>query len=187
MLSHIEYKVGVEKARGIDVDHIVIKLPDQAKAELGETGMATIKAVLGTDGLLARIAVVDDLHLAVTLGGGLAYLNEVIKTTRSNAAPLAGDAGLKRIAKYVPKKRNTEVYLAADQLGKLIGRIAKAVGEPFPYTIPEINAPAAMVTSSVAPGGSQTDVYIPIELITAIKDAITNAIGRNMNAEAPTS
>lgn len=187
LLSHIEYKVAAEKVGTVDVDHLVITLPEQAKANLGEEGMAAMKAVLGSDGLLARIAVVDERHVAITLGGGVTYLSKVIETVKTNAAPLSDNVGLKRVAKFVPKKRNTEAYFAADQLGKLIGRIAKAVGKPFLYTIPEINAPVVMVTSPVAPAGSQTDVYIPMELITAIKDAVTNAIGRQMNAEPPVS
>ena len=136
---------------------------------------------------LARVAVDDSWHVAITLGGGMAHMRKVIAAVKSNAAPLSDDVGLRRVAKFVPKKRNTEIYFAVDQLGKLIGRIAKAVGNPFPYTIPEINAPVAMVTSLVPPAGTQTDVYIPIELITAIKDAITNAMGQQMNADPPAS
>lgn len=187
LLSHIEYKVAAEKAGSVNVDHLVIKLPEKTKTDIGEEGMAAMKAVLGSDRLLARIAVVDDRHVAITVGGGVAYMSKVIEAVKSNAAPLSNDAGLKRVAKFVPKKRNTEAYFAVDQLIKLVSRIAKAVGEPFPVTMPEINAPVAMVTSLVPPAGTQTDIYIPIELIAAIKDAITNAIGQQMNAEPPAS
>ena len=187
LLRCIEYKVAAEKAGSLNIDHLVIKFPEQVKNEIGETGMAAIKAVLGSDQFLVRIAVVDDRHVAITLGGGVAYMGKVIQAVKTNAAPLSDDAGIKRIAKFLAKKRNSEAYFAADRLIKLIGRISKAVGEPFPVTIADLNAPVAMVEGKVAPAGAQVDVYIPIELISAIKDAFTKAMGQQMNAEQPVS
>jgi len=187
LLNHIEYKSGAEQAGSASVDHLVVTLPEQAKADMGEEGMTAFKAVFGNDGLLARIAVVDDRHVVITLGGGTAHIGKVADLVKSGSAPLSGDAGLKRIASFVPRKRNTEVYFAVDQLAMLVGRVVRAVGKPFPYTIPEVNAPVAIVTSFVAPAGSQTDVYIPIELIVAIKDLVTNAMGQQMDAGAPAS
>ena len=117
-----------------------------------------------------RIATVDDTHLAVTLGGGAARLEDVIGVVKGGEAPLSGDEGITKIAKQLRSKRTSEGYLSADNLMMMAKRIAEQFGEEPPPAMAEVNTPVAMVGGPVAAGEYQVDIAVPMEMIVAIKD-----------------
>ncbi len=168
-INLVNYAAGAEKIGGASVDHLKVDLPAEAGSEEWAGHLAKI---IGKDQVLFRFAAVDDKHLAITLGGGKARFAEVIEAARSGSTALASDPGVKHVASHLPKKRTMESYIALDRVPKLVADVAKAIGQPnpIPVEIPEINAPLAFASAPVGKAGSQTEIFLPMELIRTIKD-----------------
>ncbi len=165
-LNIFKFSRNAETVGNVKVDHLKITLPEDPDIE-------KITKVLGTDGILVRLAVVDDQRVAITLGGGAARMRQVIEVVKSKKAPLADDEGLKHVAPNVPRERSQEIYFSVDRLVKLIESIAKATDNesPIPVSLPELNAPVVMVVAPSGKAGAQHEVFLPMELIRAVKDA----------------
>ncbi|MEE9296503.1 MAG: hypothetical protein V3W34_16285 [Phycisphaerae bacterium] len=165
------YNADAEKVGGVAVDHFKVTLPPE---ELDADWIRKIHKVIGPQGLLVRLATVDDKHVAVTLGGGKGHLARVIDVIKSKETPLAEDAGIKRVAGHVAKKRYVEFYLSADRLIKTVMAVAEAIGEKIPLTaaIPEINAPLAVTSSPAGKAGVRMELFMPMEMISAVKDIV---------------
>jgi hypothetical protein len=181
-VSLFEYKAGAETSGSVKVDHFTIKLPSEVDGEDREKA----NKIIGKEGILLRVAAVTDQRVAITFGGGSERLAQVVKAAQTDAAPLASDEGIQRVSAFLPKKRSAEGYLAVDRLLTMIGEIAKVAGKPLGVTMPEINAPIAFVTAPAGKAGSQNDVFVPLEAIVAVKDAVINAMGQKMNPAAQT-
>lgn len=168
VLKAVKYSAGAESIAGASVDHLDIDLGQVE--DMSEEDAAMVKKVVGSEGLMFRIATVDDTHLAVTLGGGAARLEDVIGTVKGGDAPLSADAGITKMAKQLRSKRTSEGYLSADNLMKMATRISEQFGEDAPPAMAEVNTPVAMVGGPVAAGEYQVDIAVPMEMIVAIKD-----------------
>ena len=175
-LAALEYKPGAETIDGISVDHLTFDLSkvagdDPEKAEWVEEATAVISKVLGKDGILFRMGVVDANHVAMTFGGGAERFKTVAALVKEKKTPLSEDGGIQRARKHLPATLDAEGYLAVDQLLNLIGAIAKAADQPMPpVSLGELNAPIGFATQPVEKGGSQVELFIPMELIIAVKD-----------------
>jgi hypothetical protein len=173
------YEPGAEKIESATVDHLLVTLPTD---KIDEQTQDQIKTVLGELAVRIRIAPVDDKHVAIAFGGGTTRMADVVKAARSGDAPLASDAGVMNLRKHLPKKRSQEGYLAVERLANLASKIAAATGNSFPVTMPDVNAPAAMMTYPVAGAASQVDIYLPMEMMIAVKNAAMNAMAQGMAA-----
>lgn len=185
LLANLKFVRDVETIEGVNVSHIVFDL--EKIKEIDPDDLAIIRKIIGQDGLVVRVAAVDKEHVVVGVGGGTARMAEAIRTAKAKEAPLAKTGGIDRVAAKLPKARQSEMYIAVDQIVRLIRNIAKATeeGEGLPITMPEINAPIGM-TSSGANGYGQMDLYVPMETIVAVKDAIMQAMtGVQPGEEAP--
>ena len=167
-IKAVHYKSAVETVEGVSVGHLAVAL-DQIEG-VSADDLAKLQKVMGNEGLLFRIAAVDDTHLVATLGGGTSRLASVINTVKSGAAPLGEDKGIQKIAKTLRAKRTAEGYFAFDNLMHVASRMATAMGEPVPPQVPQLDAPVAMVSGPVAAGEYQLDISVPMELIVALKD-----------------
>jgi len=168
VLKAVKYDTGVESVAGASVDHLGIDLGQIE--DVSQEDVAMLKQVVGSDGLVFRIATVDDTHLAVTLGGGASRLESVVGAVKGGNAPLSADAGITKMAKQLRSKRTSEGYLSADNLIKMATRMSEQFGGQAPPAMAEVNTPAAMVGGPVAAGEYQVDFAVPMEMIVAIKD-----------------
>lgn len=181
ILNLVEYKAGAEKSGTVQVDHLMVSYPSEGSQEWREQA----DKILGAEGVLFRIAAVGDKRVAIAFGGGSERFAAVVKAARLNKASLADDEGIKRVSAFVPKKRSSEGYIAVDRLVRMIGEIAKVGDFPWPVVMPEINAPIAMVSAPAGKAGLQNDLFIPMEVIVAAKDAAMNAMAQRMTPPPP--
>ncbi|MBU0718540.1 MAG: hypothetical protein KJ749_09855, partial [Planctomycetes bacterium] len=165
----------VEQIADVSVHHLALDLK-----EINAVDETKLHKILGDEGLLARIGIVDRRHAVIALGGGAKRFEEVVATIRSGGAPLALDAGIRASAKGVSKERSLEAYVHVDRVVTLANRICDALGEPRPYPgMPEVNAPLALAAHAVRPDATQVDLFIPAAVVIALKNvAVAKAAGQ---------
>lgn len=182
-LNALEYRPAAEQIGGISVDHLVFDLAkvvpqNEENPEQSEDWIRLVHKIIGKDGVLFRLGVADAKHVVMTFGGGAERFNTVATLVKEKKTPLAEDGGIQRSKKHLPSVCNAEGYLAVDQLLSVISSIAKALDKPVPpLSLGELNAPLAFASEPVEPGGSQTEVFLPMELVIAAKDLAMGLAG----------
>lgn len=173
-----------EKVAGVPVDTLLFDV-DQGEEGEEDGWSENIKKVLGKDGILFRLAPADGKHVVVTFGGGSERLGKVIAIVKAKKSPLSEDSSIKKVAANLPKKRASEFYLAVDAGFGLFKAVQEARGEEdaLPIDVPDINAPIGMA-SSINGLEAQVDVFIPMELVITVKDAVMQMMGMGMAGEA---
>jgi hypothetical protein len=171
----VKYNAAAETIGGMEINHLVVHL-DQIP-DVQPEWLETVTRIVGKEGILVRIAAVDDQHVAATFGGGPERMEEVIGLVKGGRAPRGGDEATKKVAAMLPQERTFEGYLAVDQLLRAIAVIGKLVGESGMPQMPPVNAPVAMVGRPVGATGFQADVAFPMELIGAVKDVVMAGTG----------
>ena len=122
----------------------------------------------------------DTDHVIATFGGGPGRFDNVIGLVKGKQAPLSKNPGIVNTAKAMATQRNAEMYFAVDSLMRMLSDIGKATDEPFPVTMPQINAPVGMVSYGVGKAAGQADVFVPMELIIQVRD-----VWKSMTQPAP--
>ena len=178
----VKYTAAAETLSGVQVDHLAVNV--EQIAEASEEWVAQLRKVVGKEGILFRMAAVDDKRIAVTFGGGKDRMQRVIDLVKSGAAPLSADEGIKRATASLPRTRSLEGYLAVDNLIATIIAISKAVdqADDAPPAFPEVNAPVAVVGGPAGKTGYQMDVAVPMELVVAVKDYALSIMGGGAGA-----
>jgi hypothetical protein len=177
-MENVKYETGKETIAGVTVDHLSAQI-DQIEGITPEH-LAGIQKVLGSEGILIRIATVDDKHIAAAFGGGASRMEGIIEQVKQGGAPLAAHAGIKQVAGMLRESRGAEIYAAIDRLINTSADIAVAVGDPeqAPPRFPQVDSPAGVVAGSIGSDGYQVDVALPMGLVKAIKDyALTMQMG----------
>jgi hypothetical protein len=168
-LQHLVHKPQAEQIGDLVVDHIELDM--SGLEEVTEEDKEILKKVLGPDLLRVRIAPVGKDILVMVFGGGSKRLAAVADLAAKGKAPLAGDPGIMHVASKLPKARLSEVYLAFDHLLQLVLRVAELSGTTLPVQPVENAAPAGF-SSSCYDNSLRVDVFVPMELIVAVKDVI---------------
>ncbi len=173
VLAGLTCKADAEKVGGVSVDHIKLDLSqleadDQEVAEI----VAVLNKVFGKDGVLIRLAPAGDKHMVATMGGGAKRLEEVIKIASAGKCPLAEDDGVMKARKKMPKNRLFELYVAVDELLKIVKEISGM------QEIPQMEKVGAPVSISLAAEKNygRLDLLIPTELIVEIKNVAMEAM-----------
>jgi len=171
----VEYKAASETLAGAKVDTVVVdlkKLSDQVEPEDAEA----INKIVGKDGLTLRFAPAGKSHIILSLGGGKACCEKLIKTAETKSGGLNDDAGIIRVGKHLPSSKTGEFYVAVDSIVDAIQRVMTAVGEEegVPFKLGKVNAPLAASTT-VDSNSSRLDIFVPMELITSVKDSVLAA------------
>ena len=166
--------------------HVRLRLCLQAGAgvPLGDSEAIDRDALtraVGKEGLLLRVGVVDNKYVVATFGGGRARVDAVLGSVRADRAPLAADPGIRKSAGNVAARRSVEGHFAVDRLVGLIHAVRRAMDLPVVFpAMPELSAPISWAVHSVGPSAVQVDVYIPMELVVAVKDAAMQQAVRGM-------
>lgn len=173
VLQGLTCKPGAETIGGAAVDHITLDLSKlEADDEQMAGAIATIKKVLGKEGLLVRLAPAGDKRIVLTLGGGAKRMEQVLSDAAGGKSPLAEDAGVMKARKKMPKRRMFEMYLAVDQLLKLIRGVSGSQDVPM---MEPIDAPLGVALSAEKNYG-RLDLILPTELIVEIKNMVLQAM-----------
>ncbi len=176
ILDAVQYKADAEKVGEAQVGHLTIdvaKLPD-----VGADDVTAVQKIVGKEGLLLRVAVLDEDHVAILFGGGPKRVEMVAALAKEGKSPLGDEASIKALEPNLPKgKRFFELYVAVDTLLTLINDAALAAGEkekPIPAEIPAMNAPVAVI-GTAGKDSQQINIYVPMKVVKGIKDVAMGA------------
>jgi len=143
--------------------------------------------IVGKEGIVARIAAVDNKNVIVTIGGGKPYFDRAIAAAKSHQSPMANDVGIKKVAPHMPASRAQVVYIALDHGMALVNNIKLAVdGEPLPMPVPTVDAPIALTTSG-STNRIQIDLLFPTDLLKAATNMGMAMSGMGPPPAAPTA
>jgi len=170
VLSKLQYVPGAETIGGVSVDHLLVKLNEIE--EIDADDLEEVHKVIGKESVLFRIGAVDADHVIATFGGGPARFENMIGLVKQKQAPLSRNPGIVNTAKAMSAQRHQELYFAADSLLRMLNDIGKVMDEPFPVTMPQINAPVGMVSYSAGKTATQSDLFVPMELIIQVRDVV---------------
>jgi len=162
----IEYRRAAETSGTVIIDHLSVNL-----SEFEGIDHEALKKLLGPEGYLTRIGVVDGNSVVIALGGGLVRFNEVMALVRAKKAPLTEDPGIRQSAKKLVGERSLEAYFSFDRCVRLAKEVLAATG--VPGTTPdmsELGAPVALTMHSVNPRETELRFFVPTDLVVAIKD-----------------
>ena len=170
VVDAIAYDAEGESIGGVKVSHLKF---DLSKIDaLDEDDLEQVLKVIGKEGILFRLAGVDAQHVVVGFGGGAESMGRLIKSAGSDAAGLADDPGIKKVRAHLTGERASEIYLSVDRIVNMISRVAKVLDEEeFPVKMPSIDAPLG-ISSTGGTEWNRVDVFIPTELMVAVKNAI---------------
>jgi hypothetical protein len=173
ILSGLTCKPDAEKIGGVSVDHIALDLSKVTGDNPDAKGVVdTIQKVLGKEGVLVRLAPAGEKYVVVSLGGGAARMEQVMKDAASGKSPLLENPGVMKDSKKLPEKRIFELYLAVDQLLKVVKTITGSANVPG---MAKIDAPLAIALSAEKNYG-RLDLVLPTELIIEIKNVVLQAM-----------
>lgn len=167
-VQHVKFSSGAESIDGMSVDQLAVAV-DQMKG-VSEKDYSQMKMVFGAEGILIRIAAVDDNHVAVTFGGGKGLMESVAGLVKGGDAPLGANEGIKKVGGLLPKAKTFEAYFSIDNTMKFANAASKAVDEMPPPPFPKVEVPVGIVGAPVGAGGFQIDVAVPMEMVVAAKD-----------------
>jgi hypothetical protein len=159
----LSFTKDAETIGGTKFTHWKIDLSKIEDAE--EDELAKMEKIIGKDGLLVRIGVVDSKTIVFAFGGGKTQVKTLVETVRSGRDIVGESAGVKKVNAELPSSKTFAMYFAADRILTLIKRVTKVLGEDdeIPFDVPKVDAPIAFVGSS-AIGWTRADIYIPMEL-----------------------
>lgn len=132
VMSKLMLKSGVESAAGVTIDHLIL---DTESFE-GLNRQAIVNA-FGADGLTLRLAIIDDRHLVITLGGGLDRFLRVVNAVRSGRSPIDANARVIRAAKHIHKHGFLEAYVSPGRLNSMRQTMARLIENAVGQRIPE--------------------------------------------------
>ena len=167
-VKHIKFNAAAETLGGVPVDQLTVavdKMGGVSKKDYSE-----MKKIFGAEGILFRMAAIDDKHVAVTFGGGKAYMEDVAGLVKGGGAPLGANEGIKKMGGALPKAKTFEGYFSVDNAIKFATAASKVVNETPPPPFPKVGVPVGIAGAPVGGGGFQTDIAIPMELVIAAKD-----------------
>ncbi|MFQ5461928.1 MAG: hypothetical protein ACE5E5_04785 [Phycisphaerae bacterium] len=106
LLASLVYRRAVETIDGVVVDQVAVDFTDGEPTEFG-----SVKRLLGPEGLLVRVGVVDDRHVVVSLGGGARRFQAIVAAVRRGADPVRARAAMDAVAIHLPAGRTLAAYL----------------------------------------------------------------------------
>jgi len=168
----VQWKPKAEQLAGVPVDQVMV---DLAKfPAIDEESLVQVKSLIGQEGVLIRVASVDDRHVVITFGGGPDRLARVAELVKKGESPLAANEGIRKIAQRLPAgPRLMEGYLSLDQTLALVSSIAMQTGQPLMIPLVMNNAaPIAFAVNRVDDTAQEIHLLLPMELVLSVKQAM---------------
>ncbi|MBI4578897.1 MAG: hypothetical protein HY718_04290, partial [Planctomycetes bacterium] len=172
-LSAFVWKEDAGQVEGATVDQMVVELDKFTEATPED--ITKIKAVLGEEGIVIRVASVGEKHVVITFGGGEKRFADVLAVVKGNQAPLAKNKDLTKIATRLPRggARVVEAYLNLEHLLGVIDAVATKIDKPLPVRLTLQNsAPLAFTTVNVDKTSQEMTLLIPAELISSAAEMV---------------
>ncbi len=174
----VEYQEAAETIAGTKVDHLRLNLKALVDSgEMDEEDLETLGKLLGPDGLLMRYGSVGGEQTVMTVGGGKAYFEKFVEAVKKGSEGLDADRSIAGVSKQLPEKKTGEMYLALDAILDCVQRVMTAMGEDeaIPFKLSQVNAPVGG-SMTIDGGSGRMDLFVPMELVTAFKDAYMSSM-----------
>jgi hypothetical protein len=179
MFAALTFDKDVETVAGVKVSHLKMDLEKVAEMqEADEDELEEFKKFVGKEGVLVRVAAVGDKNVVLTFGGGEPQAAKVIEAAKGNEAPLSKNAGIMKVSEQLPKEQAGVMYVSLDRMLTRIKEFQTHMDEePLPIEVPRLDAPIAM-SGTGGDGWGQYDIFIPMELLVAGKNAAMTMMGQ---------
>ena len=174
--SALSFKRDAETIAGSKVHQL--KFDITKSEDVDDKDVEKLTALIGSDGVMIRTGTAGSGNAIITFGGGSTYFGRVVEQAKSKSAPLDGEPGIQAVKKHLPKERSSVAYFDVDRIIRWISVVQKAVDEdeePFPVNMPPLDAPFAIVSTG-GNGWQTSQLYVPMDLMVAIKDAVMGAM-----------
>ncbi|MCH9003399.1 MAG: hypothetical protein IIC02_12575 [Planctomycetes bacterium] len=171
VLERLEWRGGAEVRSGVEIDHIVLPLDG-----LGGIDQEKVAAAFGAEGVLVRLGAVDGKYVVVSLGGGVDRFDRIVGTLRAGRAPLSSDVAVQMSRIGVSQERFWEAYVSVDRWLRIWTQLMAIGGGRSQFAeMPDVNAPVAVAMHDVGKSATQIDLFIPVELLVALRTAMSPA------------
>lgn len=180
VLERLEWRGGAEVRSGVEIDHILLPLDG-----LGGIDQEKVAAAFGVEGVLVRLGAVDGKYVVVSLGGGVERFDRIVGTLRAGRAPLSSDVAVQMSRIAVSQERFWEAYVSVDRWLGIWSQFLDIAGAKSQFAgMPQVNAPVAVAVHDVGKSATQIDFFIPVELLVALKTAMSPIVAEPAVAEA---
>ena len=180
VMERLEWRSGAEVRGGVEINHIVLPLDG-----LGGIDKEKVAAAFGAEGVLVRIGAVDGKYVVVSLGGGVDRFDRIVGTLRAGRAPLSSDVAVQMSRIAVSQERFWEAYVSVDRWLGIWSQLLAIVGVRSQFAgMPQVNAPVAVAMHNVGKSATKIDLFIPVELLVALKTAMSPAVAASTVVEA---
>lgn len=144
-----------------------------------------VAKLLGETGVSMRLGAVENKWVFSAIGGGNAGIEKMVALLKEGAAPLATSKGIAAAHKQFPDKPVMEMYFSVDAIVRTVRDVSVAMDEdPLPIQMGNLDAPLAMSTTN-AENWSQVDVFVPTDLMVAIRKATMQMMGMPADGGSP--
>jgi hypothetical protein len=181
----VQYREAAETIAGTKVDHLRLNLKALVDSgEMDEEDLETLGKLLGADGLLVRYGAVGGDQTVLTVGGGKGYYEKFVNAVKKGSEGLDADRSIAGVSKQLPEKKTGEMYVALDVILDSVQRVMAAMGEDeaFPFKLSQVNAPVGG-SMTIDGGSGRMDLFVPMELVTAFKDAYMSSMAGDDDME----
>lgn len=170
----IAYSNNVSTIGTIAIDAIVITHPEMDNMPPRER--KEMKQILGEDKILIRVAAIDNKTVAVTFGGGAAFMNETIRAAKVGGR-IISRKDTRAMAKHMPEKPTGFMLFSVGNLFEVINTGMKKM-EPDASMPFKISTKDPIVFSAGYTGkSSHMILYVPTKLIKDAVEAIGGFLG----------
>ncbi|MCC7292117.1 MAG: hypothetical protein IT449_08675 [Phycisphaerales bacterium] len=170
----VEFKRDAETLGGVKVHHVSA---DWSKIE--QVDLPKLQAILGKDAPRLRLGVVGGKHLLITFGGGAAPFEAAAKAIQAGGSPIAELAPVRKALSFLPGEGSARGFLDPAQFSQLIRAIVRELEGTADFAMGDVHDPISVLLRGVGPGSKEYDVFIPVEVVRGLKEAMLVAPPRS--------
>jgi hypothetical protein len=141
-----------------------------------------MKVIMGPEGKVAACLAPGDKHTVVLGYGSKDLLRQTIAAVRQGKPGLVASANVAKTAALLPKAAPFVLYQSPRGLVGLVRQVLPAAMPPgiaFPLAIPDFPAtPPIGLAVTAGPGALQTDLAVPPEVLTAVRQYVQGIIAK---------
>ncbi len=161
-LQRLKYVPAAETVAEIPVDHVTLDVTG-----LTSVDTEAVRAVFGSEGLLARVGAIDGNPTVITLGGGSARFARAVAAVRSMRPALTLDSQRDTSSLFLKARISVDQWLA---LWHAISLVTGTGGDA--PEIPVLSAPVTLTMGLTSGGETDVDLFLPADVIAAARGGL---------------